>query len=423
MSEISATDSLTQRLAVGRLRGAGILDHNVLRRTHDRVALPARVQALDRLQRRVSSATPSTDGLPLVRVGRSIERDAASSTDPTIGTNVPATAGDRVAAASGPSVAASASFVGALAAPQTPSISRTRAFVARRVAGTPGLIAGESTTSGVLQHVKHSGDAPESRPSIATGAASTGTLQRTADVGTGRVTSPADRTTPTTNSLSPTSDAGPIPTVMRAASPGPVATTASRGGAAGGMSTSSPLPRVSAGNSARSAEPVVWRKTEGAVKGTLASAPLVDTTLTGRVSRAIAMDGQSSSASLPPVSAGAPSPVIWRKAATAAPLPMVTALPSTPTSPSLAAPSPQLVLRKPIVSTETSRGPSQPLSITTSTPQVVARTADHGSGTPHTGTSTYSHEWNIDWITEQVGRRLARRLEVERERLGVRPWR
>jgi hypothetical protein len=30
---------------------------------------------------------------------------------------------------------------------------------------------------------------------------------------------------------------------------------------------------------------------------------------------------------------------------------------------------------------------------------------------------------DIDWVTEQVGNRLARRLEVERERLGVRRWR
>lgn len=418
MSETSATDSLTQRLAIGRLTGAGILDHGELQRTHDRFALPARVQALDRLQRRVASATPSTESLPLVRVDRSLEPNAASATAPIISTGAPPTTGERVAARSGSTVGAPGSFVGALVAPPAPSISRTREFVARRVASTPGLIAGDSTTSGVLKHVKHSGEAPGSHPSIAIGAASKGTLQRMADLGAGRDTSPADR---------PTS-------VMRAASPGLGATIASRTGARDGSSTSTPLPRVSAGNIARSAEPVLWRKAEGSVKATVASTPLAGTAsptlaMTPGVSPTIPSSSAvvAPTGALPPVSAGkaghAASPVLWRKTATAAALPLATALPSTMTSPSLVAVPPQLVLRKAIVSTETNRGPSHPLSITTSAPQVVARTADEGRGSPHAGTSTFSYDWNIDWITEQVGRRLARRLEVERERLGARPWR
>jgi hypothetical protein len=105
------------------------------------------------------------------------------------------------------------------------------------------------------------------------------------------------------------------------------------------------------------------------------------------------------------------------------PTPRVGAPASTTTSPVNAAALTQLVLRKAVAGREASQRPIQPLSITPSPPQVIARTADDRHPVPLAGTSTSSYEWNIDWITEQVGRRLARRLEIERERMGARSWR
>jgi len=83
------------------------------------------------------------------------------------------------------------------------------------------------------------------------------------------------------------------------------------------------------------------------------------------------------------------------------------------------------VLRKAVVSTTASEHQSQiqPPSITPLPSQIVARSADESHRHAHAGTSTSSYDWNIDWITEQVGRRLARRLEIERERMGARSWR
>jgi len=56
---------------------------------------------------------------------------------------------------------------------------------------------------------------------------------------------------------------------------------------------------------------------------------------------------------------------------------------------------------------------------------VLARTA----ATPETteaalpSTPASAQRMDLEWLTQQVSSRLARRLEIERERLGVRPWR
>jgi len=104
-------------------------------------------------------------------------------------------------------------------------------------------------------------------------------------------------------------------------------------------------------------------------------------------------------------------------------MPTVTVLAETTSSPTIAVAPTQLVLRKATMSTTASENHVQLPSITTAAPQIVARTTDERHRNAHAGTSTSSYDWNIDWITEQVGRRLARRLEIERERMGARSWR
>jgi hypothetical protein len=58
---------------------------------------------------------------------------------------------------------------------------------------------------------------------------------------------------------------------------------------------------------------------------------------------------------------------------------------------------------------------------------VVARAAMpaepvHGE-TPSSPTLAREPSLDLEWLTHQVSHRLARRLEIERDRLGVRPWR
>jgi hypothetical protein len=86
-----------------------------------------------------------------------------------------------------------------------------------------------------------------------------------------------------------------------------------------------------------------------------------------------------------------------------------------------------LVLRKPSNAaraniTPPSTTPSTPAITTQPAASVIARTAaPNPAPVAHRAVPTPPHD--IDWIAEQVGNRIARRLEIERERLGVRSWR
>jgi hypothetical protein len=113
----------------------------------------------------------------------------------------------------------------------------------------------------------------------------------------------------------------------------------------------------------------------------------------------------------------------------------VSALPVLSATPPVTAVSAPLLLRKPDAAARPSRAAPPAPAITTSATGVIARTAaaphstpnGHGShadaAAPEKGAWAYGEYWNIDRIVEQVGLRLARRLEVERERTGVRQWR
>jgi hypothetical protein len=433
MAESQAAESLTQRLAIGRLTRAGVLDRGALQRTHERFALPPRTSALDRLHRRIESATPSNARLPLVRIDRSIATDNAPSMNPSTSALAGATS------VSAPTSEAARSPGDEHAARQTPSISRSGEFIARRVANTPGLVAG-SMTSGILKHGQSSRDAAAPHSPIVAGAASTDTLYRMA------APNPAGVQALATSRLAQASNTDSTSMVRRPASPVHVAAPVLPINAAG-QSTSSP-PAI-----ARSADAMVWRKPEGSVQASVqsvASTPSVATSSISGVSESFAMSGGVSPSSgtndppsratgqrapSAPASTGgllrvsawmtdhAASPVVWRTPNPTSLLPTATALAGTASSPTIAAAPTQLVLRKAMASTTANQSAIELPSITPSPPQIVARTTDESRRHAHAGTSTSSYDWNIDWITEQVGRRLARRLEIERERMGARSWR
>jgi hypothetical protein len=103
------------------------------------------------------------------------------------------------------------------------------------------------------------------------------------------------------------------------------------------------------------------------------------------------------------VSTAAPiaaAPLVFRKVAGAAP-----AFPAARATPSIAS----TILKAP------------------ATTHVVARTAaapeTTESGEVAPSPAPEPRKLDLEWLTQQVSSRLARRLEIERERLGVRPWR
>jgi hypothetical protein len=425
MSETSAADSLSRRLTIGRLSGPGVLYQRALQRTHDRLAPPSRRQALDRLHRRIAPETPTTERLPLVRVDRFIDRSAAASIDARSGASASA------AGAGG----TPGQFVGGLVARQTPTISRSREFVARRIASTPSLLAASDTMSGVLWNANHSGNAPRSQSTMVGADASKDIVRRVPDRAAGR----DPRATALGSPAPQSSDATVTPTVMAGALPSHRTPAGSPTGARDGLVTPTEQPRVAV----RATEPVVWRKVDASVQPSTASSAILPSlsaasptggvspliaTASGVPSTSLAAAGIVPSAGvLPRVSVGnrgtAFPPVLWQKSNTTAPIAAAAGLANTTASPSISAAPTQLVLRKAVVSGQANQGPTQSPSITPSPPQIIARmAADEGHRTAY-GPSTSSHDWNIDWITEQVGRRLARRLEIERERMGTRSWR
>jgi hypothetical protein len=432
----SAPDSLPQRLAISRLAGPGMLDRSALQRARERFASPATTHALDRLGRHIVPATPGTESLPLVRIDRSVDRDVAAPTNAVDGPASSASlGGERHVMPTAPMRDVNA-FAVNLIARHTPSIGRTTAFVARRSATMSGITGGLGAAQGILNNSKTSGDTPSAvRPSLVTGVVAKGMLQRVANGDGGRPARAGESESTTPPALR--ADTGATSMVMRSASP---PSAPSSIGAPEGSPTASPLPHVSTDVVARSSEPVLRRKS---VAAQIPASPTVPTAQAGAppVAKlpAIAAEPPAPRRSgitgpLPLVPTGGPLPrvsarsgshtspsLLWRKGDVAAgnpvasPFPMAAASPTSsfaPTNPT------QLVLRKSVNSSGAGPAPHHPPATT----PVTARPSDMTSATPHADRATYS-PWDVDWITEQVSRRLARRLEIERERMGVRRWR
>src|SRR5512146_729818 len=133
MSEAAEAGSLAHRLGAGRLSNPGVLDRRVLQRAHDRLAPSTKAHLLGRLQRRVTPATPGTESLPLVRIDRSVDVDAAPLGFPSKGaTPDVAAAQSRIAPVT--EASSTAPVIGSRNARSWPTIARTPAIVARRVA-------------------------------------------------------------------------------------------------------------------------------------------------------------------------------------------------------------------------------------------------------------------------------------------------
>jgi hypothetical protein len=86
-----------------------------------------------------------------------------------------------------------------------------------------------------------------------------------------------------------------------------------------------------------------------------------------------------------------------------------------------------LVMRRPDIAAHRPAPTSPPAistpAITTAAPSTIARAPASPVASPHASTPVRADAAHIDWIAEQVGNRLARRFEIERERMGVRSWR
>ena len=399
MSETSGTDSFADRLVSQRLVAPGVLHRGSLQRTHERLSNPAGAHVLTRLQRRATPAGTSAESLPLVRIDRSASSGDAPSTSfvasaigpaanagstvargtPT-GGDTPAGSGT-AAAGSRANGASGGSAAGGVVARQAPTISRAAEVVARRVADVPGLAAGARTTARLLARSQQSSDVPSATPPLIARVSAPGVVQRAAESRREAGAKSVGGTAAATLGASSAASAPPESMVLR----NPLPTTsahASRAGAPDASVTTSAAPR-------------------GSVAAVRASTPLT--------------------------SAGpAAAPLLMRKAATtqhhgSGGLAVAVASPAVVRSAST-----QLLLRAPDAS-----APAVPPR--TATPPVAGASAGGSAGatpraagpqsTARDSTWTHAGEANIEWIAEQVGNRLARRLEIERERMGVRQWR
>lgn len=371
MSDTRSSDSLVQRLAVNRLAASGVLDHRALRRMPEKFSHAAGAHVLPRLHRRIEPSTGNTESLPLVRIDRSVDPSIASVTNslPGASTSVATASGDgnvtRPSPDGSPTGAATVtSFVSDLVARQTPGITRTNELVARRVADSPGLIGTGRASNRLLERANHSGTtAPGTLPSITTTPVAPGVVQRVV------ATAPA----------SSIGEAGMPPMTMRDASsmPSPLRTATT------GESAPATLPGVAVSSVSPTSIPLLSRKMDAAARL--------------------------------PVSSAAP---------------ITPALPVTTVSKTPSAAPVHLLFRKPDAAATASHPPTPAPTITRHAPSiassptgVVARMPVAPDATLLGPASMHEHDPHLDWIAEQVGHRLARRLEVERERMGVRQWR
>lgn len=418
MTESADTASPTERLAIARLSSPGLVDSHALRHARDRFAPSNRGLLIDRLQRRIAPATPGIESLPLVRVDRTSAREAGASGIRSVG-NAASVASAERAATVPVAPAAASSRVGSRVARSAPSVSRTPAIVARRLAEAPGVATASPVTSRILERSRISDSIARVEPgAMPASPVANALVQRAAAGPIGRA--PAEHTEPAQAS---------------AGSPTP------RDSVRGVRSASRPLAPVSAGGVARTQAPLVLRKAD-----TLAQAPVAPA-VTAASSAAAARAGDAGSrsaakadlptpvldrsatgpattaASMPLTTSRAAAPLILRKIDAAARVRAATALPAVSAVQNVSSAPPRLVLRKPSVPVAAAPLLSPAPSIAAAPASVIARTHDAYGPAPHHGESRQARDWDIDWIAEQVGRRLARRLEIERERTGIRSWR
>lgn len=418
MSDAAEVDSLSQRLAVGRLSSPGLLDRRALQRAHDRWAPSARAHLLDRLQRRVTPATSGAESLPLVRMERSADVEPAPSAPVRVAAPGDVAAGQSTSPAAATGGAASAG--GNRITRSSPTISRTPAIVARRIAEAPGLVGSASAMSRIFKRSEHSVASTAGRLLVANTGAASPVIQRVAEsIVAGRAANAESAN-------------GNVPETSTAAASAP------------GRVTTTPAAWVSARATPAVSPSLLMRKADAPAQSSVASANADSISSPAGPSRPDNSPPTTAVGSLPAVirhatpaaadthpltratsrePAGGSSRLVWRKPDPETRAPAAPALPAIVAAPSMSPAPPRLVLRKAVAAATSAGHPSQPPSIATAPGSVIARTSDTPGAGSQYGETGHGHDWNIEWIAEQVGKRLARRLEIERERTGARQWR
>lgn len=382
----SGAEAMIQRLVVGRLASPGVLDRRQLHDTYDRLSQPPTRHSPRGLPRGVEASAPGAPGLPLAQIAHPSEHGVTPASEAGSVARTPGIFGAGVSSSSSSPTEPIAPTVSTVptALPAPTVATATARMSTSTIARTPLLLA-ESDRA--VSRADAAPRAPSaSIPNDPPPAAITTSVTR-ADSGHNSVMRKADRAMPvarTGNSLTHSADA--------------------RAAALPASSLSSHLAGAS-----HPALPI-FKQRPGATPSDHGSAePLV------RV------------AEIRPSEAVSSNPFGGLRISSQ-PLhgPLQTVTPGVMRTPA------SLIFRKPELATAASppNTVKQP-AITAATPNVIAREAaapkwEHKSSAhtkAHAGVSHSNHEPRLEQIIEKVERHLARQLEIESERQGVRQWR
>jgi len=375
MSEESVTTPLIQRLAVERLAAPGILDHRRLQRASARVGAPSPAPMLNRLMRRVEATTRSAEGLLLARgqsvaeTGGQTQHDVATAG--SISGSEPAAPGDRLLARKPDSgrdrvagQAASATNAGDFGAGSHVAPPVDASSQVRRVGDTRSSVVRDTQTSFA-----------GARPLAPMTFAPRVVMRRAEPIGFAGAMRAA---------RGAAHQAAPhAPSLALAGEPGAASEAAIAHGSTGAHRSSSQ--RSSGAQGSGPPDLAVARDA-------LAPALHDSRAIGSRVSQGASMTTAA------PIVASTAAPLVFRKVAAAAPA-------SPAARPSIAS----TIVKTPAATNVVARAAAAP------------DTTEDGEAA--LSPAPDSKKMDLEWLTQQVSARLARRLEIERERLGVRPWR
>lgn len=405
MSDVPSISPLIQRLAIGRLVTPGCISRHELQRAHERFSRPPGAPVPGRLLRRAEFSAPGAAGLLLARSDQSLEVNAinpASADVATAGGGVISESHQRRAALARKehsstaenAAGAASSLLASRSARATPGITQAGQFGARKVAVTPGVIA----TSAMLQRVvKRAGGDVSHSVGIAPRPMSEPTShEQSASSFKSRSIIERHSTAPrAAGPITPTSSSPP--TIRRKADPAAPTDGASTGKQGSGAGDSD-APRHTL--AVRPASPVITQRPIAPTLQRRAGETIVRSVEHRPHSAAAAAGASATNAGGSGNAINISTPLVLRKASA--------------------------ILTAPIVT-------KQSPTISAAPPGVIARTTAHTSrpaaserGFAHTElvqATQHASEPDIERIVEQVESRIARRIEIEHERQGVRLWR
>jgi hypothetical protein len=439
---------LTQRLAIGRLNAPGVLGRSRLQRTYERFSSPPTTQLTGRLFRQLEAATPATPsavGRPLARIDRSAQQGATPGVDSDSGAQAAsmasqsATGAEVEGGAVGSTMGADSWARRAPGFIQAASAVRGGALVlGSGMARGLGMVQGSgSTQSSPAPVVRTVAGFPQSSNLVARKTVSPqGASPRSASEGN-RQASSHEVPGPVAAGLVSKRAGGVENNSGNGVS---VATLVARSESAANLSDVQSAPgRSPVGLFASGSQPLMRKADSAAVPAGISSPQTLSATVAkvdATVSAAIA---QFPSAQAPSAAAVHPDAgeLIVRAGESSGPSVGAFTQPHTPAAPSglpvvsrmplasagsATTASPSLLLRKPTA-------PAPIVPVTTAARTTIARKETGATPAPGSDSAAYKHavecagDSEVDRIAAQVESRLARRLEIERERLGVRQWR